>query len=65
MAKKKNWIADAIKPENKGKLRKKLGAKKGKDIPKEKLKKAAKKGGSLGKEARLAETLGKLRKGKK
>lgn len=57
-----NWIAGAIK--KKGALRKALGAKKGKDIPAGKLAKAAKKGGLMGKRARLAETLGKLRKRK-
>ena len=60
-----NWIAKAIKPENKGKLRKKLGAKKGKPIPMAKLKKAEKAKGKEGKEARLAMTLKGLRKGSK
>lgn len=58
----KKWIAGAIK--HKGALRKELGVKKGKKIPAKKLAKAAKKGGKLGKRARLAETLGKLRKKK-
>lgn len=52
---KKNWIQNAIKKP--GSLRKELGVKKGKDIPAAKLKAAAKKGGKLGKRARLAETL--------
>ena len=56
---KKNWIAGAIKKE--GALRETLGAKKGKNIPKGKLAKAAKQGGVTGKRARLAQTLGKLR----
>lgn len=56
----KYWIADATK--NKGALRSKLGAKPGKKIAASKLNAAAKKGGKLGKEARLAKTLGKLRK---
>ena len=64
MAKKK-WIQKAINPKNKGKLRKQLGAKPGKPIPKSKVAAAAKKGGTLGKRARLAQTLSKLRKGKK
>jgi len=55
------WIQKATS-KNKGKLRKKLGAKKGKPIPEKKLKAAAKKGGKTGKEARLAITLRKLRK---
>jgi len=56
----KDWIAGAIK--NKGSLRKELGVKKGKTIPKSKLKAAAKKKGKIGQRARLAETLSKLRK---
>lgn len=63
MAKKsKNFIQGAIK--HPGALRAELGAKPGKPIPKAKLEKAAKAPGTLGKRARLAETLGKLRKGK-
>ena len=58
----KMWIQEAIKPENKGKLHKKLGIKKGEKIPEKKLKAAEKKGGKLGREARLAETLKGLRK---
>jgi len=54
------WIQKAIKKP--GALRKELGVKKGKKIPAKKLAKAAKKGGKLGKRARLAETLKKLRK---
>lgn len=54
------WIQKAIK--KKGALRKELGVKKGKKIPAKKLAKAAKKGGKIGKRARLAETLKKLRK---
>ena len=63
MAKKKNWIKGAIK--KKGALRRELGAKKGKPIPKGKLKAAAKKGGKEGQRARLARTLDKMRKKKK
>jgi hypothetical protein len=63
MAKKKNWIADAIKKP--GALREELHVKKGKKIPEKKLKVAAKKKGKEGKRARLAETLKGLRKGKK
>jgi hypothetical protein len=51
----KNWIAGAIKKP--GALRKELGAKKGQPIPAKKLAAAAKKPGTLGKRARLAETL--------
>lgn len=57
-----NWIAGAIK--KKGSLRKALHVKKGQKIPKKKLSAAAKKGGKLGKRARLAKTLSKLRKRK-
>jgi hypothetical protein len=60
---KKMWIQSAI--EHPGSLRKELHVPKGKKIPKKKLKKAAKAGGKEGKRARLAITLGKLRKRKK
>lgn len=56
----KKWIQGAISPAHKGSLRKSLGAKKGKSIPAKKLAAAAKKGGALGKRARLAETLKKM-----
>ncbi len=56
----KNWIAAAIKKP--GSLRKALGAPKGKSIPASKLSAASKKGGKLGKRARLAQTLKKLHK---
>jgi hypothetical protein len=55
MAKKKNWIAGAIK--HPGSLRKALGAKAGEPIPESKLRAAASKGGKLGRRARLALTL--------
>lgn len=58
--KKKFWIQEAI--QKKGALRKSLRAKKGKNIPAKKLSAAAKKSGKLGKRARLAQTLKKLRK---
>ena len=61
--KKKFWIQDAIK--KKGALHEELHVPKGKKIPAAKLKKAEKAKGKLGKRARLAETLGKLRKKKK
>jgi len=54
------FIQKAIKKP--GSLRKSLGVKKGKTIPKSKLKAAAKKSGKLGQRARFAITLGKLRK---
>jgi len=60
MPKKKNWIQGAIKKP--GALRASLGVKKGKNIPAAKLAAAAKKGGKLGQRARLAQTLGKMRK---
>jgi hypothetical protein len=56
----KNWIAGATK--NKGALHKNLGVPQGEKIPAAKLKAAAAKGGKIGKEARLAETLKKLKK---
>jgi hypothetical protein len=52
---KKNWIAGAIK--HPGALHKQLGVPQGKKIPAGKLAAAAGKGGTLGKRARLAETL--------
>jgi hypothetical protein len=55
-----NWIKGAIK--HPGALRKSLGVKAGKNIPASKLNAAAKKGGVLGKRARLAKTLKKLHK---
>jgi hypothetical protein len=62
MSEKKKWIQEAIIPQNKGKLRSQLGVKEGKTIPAKKLAAAAKKPGKIGQRARLAETLGKLRK---
>lgn len=57
-----NWISKAIgKP---GALHKQMGVPIGKNIPKGKLAKAAKKKGVLGKRARLAETLAKFNKRK-
>jgi hypothetical protein len=61
-AKKGAWIQGAIKKP--GALRESLGIKKGEKIPKAKLEAAAKKGGKLGQRARLAITLGKMRKNK-
>lgn len=59
----KKWIQGAIK--SPGSLRKTLGvSKKTGKIPVSKVKAAAKKPGVTGKRARLAVTLGKLRKGK-
>lgn len=56
----KNWIAGAIKKP--GALRKSLGVKEGQTIPAAKLAKAAKSSGTMGKRARLAQTLKKLGK---
>lgn len=56
------WIQSAIKKP--GALRSSLGVKKGEKIPAGKLAAAAKKPGKLGQRARLAQTLGKLRKKK-
>jgi hypothetical protein len=57
----KNWIKDAIK--HPGALRQKLGAKGTAPIPLGKLQKATKAPGATGRQARLAVTLSKLRKG--
>ena len=54
------WIQKAIKKP--GALRKSLGVKEGQKIPAKKLAAAAKNPGTLGKRARLAQTLGKLGK---
>jgi hypothetical protein len=54
----KKWIQSAIK--HPGALRRQLGAKD--NIPAKKLAAAAKKGGTLGRRARLAQTLKKLHK---
>ena len=54
------WIKKAIKKP--GALRKALGVKKGETIPKKTLAKAAKKPGKMGQRARLAQTLGKMKK---
>jgi len=55
----KNWIAGAIK--HPGALHRELGVPEGKKISTKKLNAAAKKGGKVGKRARLAETLKKLK----
>lgn len=56
----KNWIAGATK--NKGALHRNLGVPEGKTIPKAKIAAAAKGSRKVAKEAKLAQTLGKLRK---
>jgi len=60
--KNKKWIQAALNPAHKGELHEELKVKKGKKIPMAKLNAAAKKGGKVGKQARLAKTLRKLRK---
>ncbi len=55
MTEKKKWIAGATG--KKGALHKALHVPEGEKIPESKLKAAEKKGGKVGKEARLAETL--------
>jgi hypothetical protein len=54
------WISKAIK--HPGALHKQLHVPEGEKIPQSKLNAAAKKGGKLGKRARLAKTLGKMHK---
>ena len=56
----KNWIAGAIKKP--GALKKELGVPSGKTIPAKKLAAASKKPGKEGQRARLAQTLGKMKK---
>lgn len=53
------WIQKAIKKP--GALRSSLGIKAGEKIPAKKLEAAAKKPGVMGKRARLAKTLGKMK----
>ena len=55
MAEKKLWVKGAIK--HPGSLHKQLGVKPTRKIPAKKLNLAAKKGGLVGKRARLAKTL--------
>jgi len=55
----KKWIQSAIK--HPGALHKQLGVPKGKTIPVSKLRRAAKAKGTLGRRARLALTLRKIR----
>lgn len=56
----KKWIQKAIK--HPGALHKSLGVPMGQKIPAKKLAKAAGASGTLGKQARLAQTLGKMHK---
>jgi hypothetical protein len=56
----KKWIQSAIKKP--GSLKKSLGVKKGQKIPAKKLEAASKKGGKMGKRARLAMTLKGMKK---
>jgi hypothetical protein len=58
----KNWIAGATK--NKGGLHRSLGVPEGQKIPAGKIEAAAKRGGRVGKQAKLAKTLKGLSKGK-
>jgi len=59
-AKKEKWIQGAIK--HPGALRKKLGVKAGETIPADKLARAAKQPGTTGRQARLAQTLKRMKK---
>lgn len=60
---KSKWIQSAIRKP--GALHRQLGVPEGEKIPAKKLRAAAQKGGTLGRRARLAETLGKMRKGRR
>jgi hypothetical protein len=55
-----NWIKGAIK--HPGALHRQMGIPAGEKIPAKKLAAAAEKGGTLGRRARLAQTLAKMRK---
>ena len=59
----RHWIAEATS--NKGGLHRSLHVPQGQKIPAAKIAAAAKKGGKVGKQARLAKTLGKMHKGKR
>ena len=54
-----NWIKGAIK--NQGGLHKSLGVPAGQNIPDKEIAAAAEKSGKIGRQARLAETLAKMR----
>jgi len=56
----KNWIKGATK--NKGGLHRSLGIPEGQKIPEGKIAAAAKRGGRVGKQAKLAQTLKGMRK---
>jgi hypothetical protein len=59
----KKFIQKALsKPGAKGGLHRSLGIAQGKKIPASKIAAAAKKGGKVGKQARFAETLSKMRR---
>lgn len=60
MARKRHWIADAIK--RPGQLHRDLGVPPGERIPRKRVVAAGKEGGPTGRRARLAMTLGRLRK---
>jgi hypothetical protein len=63
--KRKKWIQRALKKHKKGALHKQLGIPEGETIPLQRLKSAAKAPGLLGKRARLALNLRKIRRKKK
>ena len=56
----KKWIEKATK--NKGGLHRSLGIPEGKNIPEDMIRQAAKRSGRVGKQARLAQTLKRMRK---
>ena len=62
---KKKWIQGALKKHKKGALHKQLGIPVDQTIPLLTLERAAKKSGLLGKRARLALNLRKIRRGKR
>jgi hypothetical protein len=57
----KKWMQKVSKTMKKGALHRELGVPEGSKIPKKKLAAAAKKGGTEGRRARLAETFAKFR----
>ena len=62
MTARRRWIGKAT--QNKGGLHRSLGIPEGQKIPKAKIAAAAKKGGKVGKQAKLAQTLSKMHRKK-
>jgi len=57
-----NWIAKATPASHRGRLHRDLGIPQGQKIPRYLIAEAARRKGAVGRRARLAQTLGRLRK---